>query len=815
MVCAARFLIHQTIASHTIGASRVKGNQLNIYETVQPSDNDPMSSAGTPVHHQFANVNSMHNLIRVLSRRSKWIIGPIVICVLSSLIITLLTKPTYEATTTIELNKSSSGSLDLGIGDALSGGLLDDSESLQTDLQTETAILKGDSLALAVIKKLGLVTQEPFAVKERSVEEISEQGLPLEQAPLTRTRLLKTFESLLKVQPVHGTRLILVTYESHDAKQAAQIANALIDSYKNQYLQTHYDATSEASEWLTKQLSELKTNVEDSEKKLTDYEKESGILSLDTLTSEGTGSGAGSGGIHSVVIQKLDALNAELTAAEANRIEKEAIYHLALTGNEDVVVGLGDDPLARQSNSLVLTQGGGISNLQGLRQQRSQLKISLADASATYGANNRHLKEIQTQMSALEEQIHQELQEITKRAQGDFQLAKQTEDAIRRQFDGQQAEASKLNEKAVQFAVLSQEAFSRKKLYEDLYTKLQEANVSAGIKATNITIVDPARSQAVPIRPKKVSNLALGFLFGIFIGLAAAYIVDSFDRTMRDPGEVEEITGIPVIGIIPSFEESVAPYGARRIKGKSKEAAEATPVRNTVWMLTHPESAAAEAFRALRTSIMLSRTGGGPKVILVTSCIPGEGKTTISSNLAVAFAQHDKKVIIVEADMRRPRMKHAFDVSNKIGLCNVLAGSHTSEEAILHGVHVPTLDVLPAGPHPPMPSEMLGSKAFDELLQQLRSRYDIVLVDSPPALLVTDAVSISSKSDATIWVSQAGTVTRPQLARAADLIERNGMPVIGFVVNRMSRKVAGYGYGYGYKYDNYGSYSEEKNSDEA
>jgi capsular exopolysaccharide synthesis family protein len=214
---------------------------------------------------------------------------------------------------------------------------------------------------------------------------------------------------------------------------------------------------------------------------------------------------------------------------------------------------------------------------------------------------------------------------------------------------------------------------------------------------------------------------------------------------------------------------------------------------------------------------MLSRPGGGPKIILVTSCIPGEGKTTIASNLAVAFTQHDKKVIIVEADMRRPRIKQAFDVLNEVGLSNVLAGSHTSDEAILRGVQLPTLDVLPAGPRPPMPSEMLGSTAFDKLLQQLRSHYDIIIIDSPPALLVTDAVSLSTKSDATVWVVQAGVATRPQLARAANLIERNGMPVIGFIMNRMTRSVAGYGYGYGYgyKYDNYSSYHEEKKSHDA
>jgi capsular exopolysaccharide synthesis family protein len=228
-------------------------------------------------------------------------------------------------------------------------------------------------------------------------------------------------------------------------------------------------------------------------------------------------------------------------------------------------------------------------------------------------------------------------------------------------------------------------------------------------------------------------------------------------------------------------------------------------------MLNQPDSVAAEAFRALRTSIMISRAGGGPRIILVTSCVPGEGKTTVTMNLAVTFAQHNKKVIIVEADMRRPRIKAAMDVSNEAGLSNVLAGTMSSDEAIIRGVHVPTLDVLPAGPHPPMPSELLGSAAFDELLEELNSRYDLVLVDSPPALLVTDAVAISPKCDAVVWVCHAGVVTRPHLARAAELIERNGMPMIGFVVNKINSRSSDYRYGYGYEY--LGSYYGEKHND--
>jgi len=750
--------------------------------------------------------------MRVLTRRRKWVIGSIVACLVLAIIVTTMMKPIYDSVATIELIKSGGGSMDFGLGDAL--GQQSMGGDLQTDLATETAILKGDSLALAVIQKLNLTSQPPFAFPNAKA---NAPVLSPDDTPWVRTRLLGIFEAGLKVNPVRGTRLIRVTYESHDPKQAAQIANALIDSYKNQYLQSHYDATSETSAWLTKQLSELKANVEDSEKKLTDFEKESGILSFQA------GSNGSGGEIHSTVIQKLDALNSELTAAEANHIEKEVIYRLVRSGNSDEIIALGNNPLAVETNSMVLRQGGGISNLQALRQKQNDLKLALADASTTYGANNRHLKEIETEISEMDVQIRQEIQEIVKRALADLELAQQTEDEIRRRFVQQQEEASKLNEKTVEYAVLSQEAFSRKKLYEDLYTKLQEANVSAGIKATNITVVDPARTPAYPISPNRNFNLELGLMGGIFVGLAMAFTVDSVDATVVNPLELEEITGMSVIGIIPTFGESGSNYGsygtygiygpARRKKRRKSQTEEST-AETDIWMLDHPESVAAEAFRSLRTSVLLSRPKAGPRVILVTSCLPGEGKSTVTVNLAISFAQHGKKVLIMEADMRRPCMKHVLDVSNEAGLSNVLAGTLTLDESTLHGVHVPTLDVLPAGPRPPMPSEMLGSAVFDSLLEQLRSLYDIVLIDSPPALLLTDAVSIASKMDAVIWVARTGVITRPYLTRASQLIERNGMPVIGFVMNRMDKSVDpyGYGYGYGYKYKYYGSYYGEKKS---
>lgn len=752
---------------------------------------------------EIGHSQGIFGLARFVMRRMNWIIGSILVCELLAIFVTIRTKPVYESTATIELNQGG-GSMDLGVDALLSQQLSGGAASLEVDQQTEIAILRDDSLALAVIEHLGLASQPPFARKD---EEHPTTGSSLEQSSATRTRLLQIFKDNLNVTPIRGTRLIQIAYQSHSPMQAAQIANAIVDNYRDQYLQSHYEATSEASDWLAKQLLELKSNVEESEKKLTTFEKETGILSMN-FSPSGSTDGAETGQIHSVVIEKLDALNSELTASEANRIEKEAIYRLVKSNNQDVILGLGNDPLAVQSNSMVLTEGGGLSNLERLRQQQNELKISLAQAATIYGAKNRHLKELQTQMLALDEQVQQEMRQLVQRAQADYQLAKETEDALRQQFVQQQEAASKLNEKTVQFSVLSQEAYSSKKLYEDLYTKLQEANISAGIKATNITIIDPARPQSIPVLPKRGYNLSLGLLVGVFLGFVTGYAAEGLDRTVSNPLDVEEITGAPVIGVIPNFGSKNPSYGARlatearKLKGKGTiNEQEESEFPRSVWLLDHPESAGAEAVRALRTSILLSRAGSGSKCIVVTSCSPGEGKTTITLNLAVALAQHGAHVIVIEADMRRPGMRRLATLPKEIGLSNVLTGSCTTEKAIHRELFVPNLDILPAGPRPPLPADILGSPAFDELLKDLRSHYGIVLIDSPPALLVTDAVLISLQADAVIWVAQSEVVSRPQLSRANRLIERNRMPVIGFVMNRMRKGIGRYEYGYQYDFD--------------
>jgi len=751
---------------------------------------------------------SLRGIVKIWVRRRWLIIGSIILGATCAILLIAFMKPIYEATATVELNKSSGGSLGLD----LSGSGMDDlglgGGDLDTDLKTEVGVLQSDALAMTVVKELDLGTQPPFVDRKHPSIDLRNTT---NVSPSERTHLLRIFQSHLKVDSVNGTRLIRVAFRSHDPKQASEVANAIIESYKEMYLQSHYLAVSQASDWMTQQLSGLKANVESSEQKLIDFEKASGILTVPTETTLPTGETMVGSQVHSTVIQKLDELNTELTAAETDRVQKEAIYRLAAAGNPDVILGLEASPLAQGSSILAMSGGKQeLDTLQYLESKRSDLLVTMAQGRAIYGPNNRHFKDLQTQLDAVNTQLQGEMRKITDHAEADLKVAQQTESAIHARFSDAQAQAGKLNEKDVQFAILSQEATSQKRLYEDLYTKLQEADVSAGVKATNITMVDPAYAPSLPVLPKPSLFLGAGLLFGALLGFGAAHLMETIDTTIVSLPEIEEITGAAVIAVIPHFKGPVSSN-----KGRDQKRAQSNsldPGESTAWILAHPTSSASEAFRALRTGVFLSRPGGPPKTLLITSSVPAEGKSTVAFNLAVAIAQDGKKVIIVEADMRRPVMKQYLNAASDVGLSSVLTDLVSLEEAIIHGVGTPNLDMLPAGPVPPLPAELLSSMKFDSLLRELRSEYDIVLIDSPPALILTDAITIASKVDAMIWVVRAGAATRPHLVRAAQQIHRSRLPFIGYVLNGLDSRIDPYGYSYsyyGYDSKRYGAYYGE------
>ena len=739
---------------------------------------------------------SLNEVFRVLRKRKSIIIGCLVATVaIAGLACILITKK-YKASATVELNKDSSAfetSVSSTLANALSG-----SNDLKTELQTASTIMQSPSVVIAVIEKLNLRSSEDFqnrpkaAGKAQSVQ--NSESIPLDQAPAIRDPLVQRFKKNLKVEAVPDTRLLTITYTSRNPQQAALVANTIVEEYKRQYLHSHYASVQDASEWLTDQLSGLKEKVQSSEKRLADFQRQTGILGFDQLTSGAPAKGSvggGGGGFMNPALDKFSALNHQLTSAEVNRVTKEAIYKLAQTRDPNVVAGLANSPLVVDGTSAVVVQGGGLGMLATLQQQQNALKVEYADAVTKYGPKNPRLLDFTNRIAEVDVQIKQELKNIAERARNDYELSRKVEDGIRHQFELQQQQANRINDQATQFQILWQEAASNQALYQDLYTKLQEANVSAGVKASNITIADPARAPFAPVIPNIPLFLAVGVGAGLFLGVSGAFLRENIDRSVVASSQVESITHSVVLGMVPDFSTPALHrygYGARK-KREEQIAVNAIFAAN---------SSIAESFQSLRTSILLSRAGAPPKLISITSAIAGEGKTTVSTNLAAAFASHGSRVLLIDGDMRKSRLARSMNMDKGVGLSNVLTGTLPFDDAVVDFPGVSNLSLMIAGPRPPTPAELLGSERFTKLLDTASERYDFVFVDTPPAVLVTDAVLISPKMDGTICVVRAGVTTRPLLYRVSELLRRSKCHFLGFALNAVQTGSADYYHYYGY-----------------
>lgn len=742
---------------------------------------------------------SLRDVLRVLRKRKYFVLSFALGALAVALLLCSMMRPQYTSTATLLVDKDSSAGLDLGPLSSLAsdaGG-----SDVKTDLQTHATLLQSDTTVLKVVKDLNLQSVKPYKVTPRSFwgsrSPKAAQDLPIEKDNATRQRILALFASRLKVTPTQDTRLITITYRDYDADRAAEIANSLVSNYIREYLQTRYEATAKATDWLSGQLTTLRANVEESQRRLSDYEHETGLSVLmlglgmgvsDSGASAGGSSGGGSGGIHVPAVDKLALLNTELTTAESNRIAKEAIYRLTQTQSPDVVIALGSSDLTSVGGgSAVVGQGNGLLLLQNLRGQEAAARMSYADITTKYGAKNPRLAEMEAQITALNGQIHEELKRINQRAQNDFVLAQKTEDGIRGEYAKQEGVVNKLNDSTIRLEILAGEALSSRALYEGLSTKLQEAGVEAGVKATNLSLVDPARPSAHPVRPDWLMYPTIALGAGLLMGLGGAFVKENLDDAIVTSETAERIAHRPVLAHIPLLrpEDKVPLLSAAENQDVSP-------------LLNRPNSPAAESYRALRTAIGLSAIDDPLQLLLVSSPLAGEGKTTLCYNIAVASAQQGKRVLLIDADQRKSRLHSLFQVRKNPGLSDILAGQASFEAAVRPHSTVDNCFILPAGVTPPNPADLLGSHRFDDLLTVLRAQYELIIIDSPPVLLVTDAVILSTKVDGTILVIRSGLTTRPALAHASEALERSTGRWLGMVLNAVDTRSAEYYYAYGY-----------------
>jgi len=683
---------------------------------------------------------------RILRQRTALVLGTLAVIFVIALIVTLRTTPQYRAASRIAIFPEAPNAL--GFKDA-------ENVFPQSDydlaLDTQASILASDTLALRVMDVMHLAQDARFNdYKSSSVHADSHLGSPTPDKAETAA-LLRRFHRELKVELVPQTRILEVSYTHPDPELATSIVNTLVKTFIEENFKTKYESVTQTSEWLSKELSDLQLKVESSQEKLVRYQKEHGILGTDEKQN--------------IVTAKLDELNKQLTAAEGDRIEKQSNYTFAMEGNKTP-----DRPAATESSPL----------LDKLREKEADLDTQYAQMTTQFGAGYPKVAELSNQLKQVRDEITIEQARILHRLRDQYLAAVQRENSLTAAFDQQKQAANALNESAIEYSVLKHDADSNRQLYEGLLQKLKEAGISAGLRSDNIRIVDIAQTPIWPATPNVPRNLGFGFLLGLGAGVGLALVMDSLDTTVRNAEEIGAACALPNLAVIPLDAPANGHFPKRltAIAGSNGN-------HKALPLITYsrPRSQAAESFRAFRTSIVLSGSGAPQKVILVTSAWPREGKTTVSANLALVMAQRGGRVLLIDADFRKPGLEQIFGIAPQAGLSSLIAGAAPMEEVIVASPQSPNLSIVPSGPMPPQPAELLGSQTMKEYLAQWRNEFDHIIIDTPACLSVTDAVLLSPEADQVILVARSGQTTKAALRRACDVLQQVNANVMGVVLN--------------------------------
>jgi len=745
---------------------------------------------------------SFRQAIRTVRKRKHIVFLMALIIGVLTFIISLVLRPYYSSVAAIEIEKQQNDMMGSALGQLASS--LGGGDDVKTEIQTEVTVLQSDALGIETIERTHFEDHQSkyWRVFGGGQRVPSERGLPLSEAPITRERLLKEFESRLTITPVLDTRLIQVAFEDPDPKFAANITNALIDQYIHDRLERRNSSTVQATGWMSGEINDLNKQVQVAEQRLIDYQRQSGLIVIPSaggnISSQGV-SGAATPTVSSPVLDRLTQLNSNLVTAESNRITQEALYRLAKSGDVEALANMAAGLQASSANGSV--QGGTFNGLLALRQQQTSLKVQLSSAMQIYGLKNPHLIDLDKQLATIDQQIQEEVKRIVNTTEMNYQVALKSEDGIRKAYDAEEREAYRMNDSQIRLAVLQQEADSTRALYQDLYTKLQESKLSEGTQSSNVSIISGALDPARPLHPKKVLNTVIGLIAGLIIGVVATFVLDNLDDSIVTSIEVENSTGVPVLGSIPHFDQSPRSYGRR-----NQQMAPVTAPAIGAWIAKQPTSQVAEAYRALRTNLLLSQPGAPPRTLLVTSSLPTEGKSTTAYNLAACFANFGARVLALDADLRKPALHKLTNSSNERGLSNLLTSSLNPVDFIVQDPEIRNLSLLPAGPIPPNPAELLGSRTFSALLDTLSHEYDLVVIDSPPSMLVADSTIMAAMVDGVVVVLRSGVTTRPTLVRVAEGLQRNRAHLLGFVLNAVDTKSAEYYYAYGYYGTEYSKY---------
>ena len=713
---------------------------------------------------QAAHVPLAHYLW--ILRRHGWKIGGFVVgAVLATLIVSLRLTPVYESTVTIDIDRQMPTGV---LGQEAVQNTTNDADQF---LATQVKIIQSDSVLRPVVDKFHLREVEKDALEEA----IDKSPTSLE-APV----ILKN----LKVTRPPNTYLLLISYRSRNRQLAADVANEIALSYLQHTYKIRYKATAGLSDFMERQLEELKAQMEKSSEALAKFERELNVINPEEKTN--------------ITSARLLQLNEEYTKAQADRVKKEAAFN-----------SVRDGALAAAQ---VSTQG---EALKKLTENLNDAQEKFAEIQNHYGVNHPEYKKAQTRVAELQAQIRDTSRSIEQRIQIEFQESVNRENMLAAAVKDTKAEFDHLNARSFEYQSLKREADSDKGLYEELVRKIKEAGINASFQNSSIRVADPARPGLKPVFPKIWLNVLLAFLFATFFGVGAAVLSDVLDNTIRDPDQVARLLNTDVIGSLPAVKDwrrrlspihahsqiPAAHNGSGHSNGNGNGNGNGhhgphalVQVVENEQMLSNYE----EAIRTLRNSILLTDFDRRLRSVLMTSASPSEGKSTVAAHLAATHAQQHKRTLLIDGDLRRPSVHRLFQVPNNIGLSDVLLKQVSWLDAVVMTESPKGLDILPAGPSTRRASDLMGM-GLAELIEEASREYDLVVLDAPPLLGFAEPLQMATAVDGVIIVARAGDTSRKALSTVVTTLTRLRANLVGIVLNEVHREVsAGYYYYYGH-----------------
>ncbi len=683
--------------------------------------------------------------------------------------------PLYRATATLQIDPENQKVLPYEEVDTSSSS----GWYFEEYLWTQAEKLQSTSLGRRVTARLGLADHPAMRRKVRSgalTDAVAATrgalrsllgGASEEPEPTAGEPPAPNLISGLEVETVRGTRLIRVSFDSPNAALSAQVANTVVEEFIEQHLESRFQATTRASEFLQRQLDELKVAVERSEEALLSYARANNIVNL--------------GERETLERKRLSDLNDEFTRAESEMIARRARYEALRNAPAELLAAQPDgDRIARVASRL------------------SEAELQLAGMSGHYGPEWPAVKRLRLEIAELREQLESERRAAIGSAQRDYQVARERYRKLLEAETAQRRLVEALNEASIQYNILKRESDTNKELYEGLLQRLKEAGVAAGLRSSNIRMADQAEVPTIVAYPKKARTLTLALVVGLLLGVGGAFLMEALDSTIKSAEDVSQYLDLPALGIVPRIVAAEADGGRPRLGRRRKGSPKPLLVFNTS---RTQQGRAMEAYRSLRASILLSHSGTPPQTMLVTSALPGEGKSTTASNTAISLAQTGARTLIMDLDMRKSSLSELFGVPSEQGMSTYLTGNSDLSSQIRH-TEYPDLYVVSAGPPAPNPPELIGAERMLTGLQLVREYFTYVVLDTPPCLEISDALLLSPRVDGVILVVRGGKTPRKAVRRAAEAFNRIGASLLGVLVNEVDAPRTPYGY----YYDSYGRY---------